>query len=144
MLNKTEKEKILSMVELYCQSAIHAEDLSIAEKVWAQTPDVTFIHPRGHEKGWEEVKQNFYINTMVGNCDNRHLQVIGTPHVVFYGDTAVVEFYWEFSTVFKHNQIAVTTTGRESQVYAKIPELGWRLLQVHYSGEPVTGQGEGF
>jgi hypothetical protein len=36
------------------------------------------------------------------------------------------------------------TTGRESQVIAKVPDLGWRLVHVHYSGPAITGTGQGF
>lgn len=93
----TQVEKELTrMVELYRQSVIHADDIRLAEQVWLTGAGVSFIHPRGHERGWEEIKNNFYRKTMSETFSGRDLRLAGAPVVRLYGRTAVVEFDWEF------------------------------------------------
>jgi hypothetical protein len=62
----------------------------------------------------------------------------------FGPDAALVEFDWEFVAKRADNGELLHTTGRESQVIAKVPDLGWRLVHVHYSGPAITGTGQGF
>ncbi len=61
-----------------------------------------------------------------------------------YGNAAVAEFDWHFTAVRRDNGQTQHTTGRESQVWAKIPNTGWRIVHVHYSGPAKTGVGEGY
>jgi len=39
--------------------------------------------------------------------------------------------------------VPIATHGRETQVYRKV-DGAWRLVHVHYSGMPVTGERLGF
>lgn len=39
-------------------------DLDLAEQIWSKTHQVSFIHPRGHQVGWEDIKQSFYSESM--------------------------------------------------------------------------------
>jgi ketosteroid isomerase-like protein len=68
----------------------------------------------------------------------RTLKNSGDIVVHLYGDAAVVEFDWDFVATLRSNGAPVHTTGRESQVYVKLPSKGWRLVHVHYSGPPVS------
>jgi ketosteroid isomerase-like protein len=101
-----------------------------------------FIHPRGHECGWEAVRENFFVKTMGEPFSERKLTVRDVA-VRVYGDTAWAEFYWDFAATFRSDGKPLATKGRETQVYHKA-EGGWRIVHVHYSGMPVTGQREGF
>ena len=60
-----------------------------------------------------------------------------------YPDTAWAEFYWDFVAKLRSDGTTVTTHGRESQVYRKI-DRRWRLVHIHYSGMPTTGERQGF
>ena len=120
----------------YVASIIHADDPSLAQGVWAATPAVTLIHPRGHEHGWEEVRANFYEKTMAAKFSKRELKVMGAPVIRVYGDTAVVEFEWDFVATRREDDGALRNQGRESQVYINTPDAGWRLMHVHYSRLP--------
>ena len=55
------------------------------------------------------------------------------------GDTAWVEFNWEFNATMSNNQ-PVNTKGRETQVLKKTAP-GWRIVHVHYS-IPFTPPGQ--
>ena len=135
---------IRARITQYAESVIHAEDPALAERVWALTPESSFIHPRGHERGWAEVRDNFYGKTMAGAFSKRDLKLVGEPTIRLYGDSAVVEFEWNFTAAMKDDGSLLYTRGRESQVYVNTPEAGWKLVHVHYSGPLVTGRGEGF
>jgi hypothetical protein len=135
---------IAKLVEDYFRSVIDL-DLDLASSGWLTSPDVSFIHPRGHERGWDEVVRNFYRATMGAHFSERSLKPVGPVNIRQFGpEAAVAEFDWEFVANRADNGELLHTTGRESQVFAKLPELGWRLVHVHYSGPAIGGAGQGF
>src|SRR6267378_575416 len=128
---------IRSLIEKYAKSVDDA-DTTLAAQVWLNSPDVSFIHPLGHEHGFEQIKQNVYMRLMGDTFSERKLSVHDVSiHV--YGDAARAEFYWDFAAKFGKNGSPFTTHGRETQLYQR--EQGrWRLVHVHYSGMPATGE----
>ena len=81
----TEIAEITDLVAKYAESVDDA-DTKLAAEIWATTPDVTFIHPAGHEHGWEEVKTNLYTKLMGEMFSERKL----TPKNILvhtYSDT---------------------------------------------------------
>ena len=137
----TETAEVKGVIAAYAKS-IDAADVTLAAQIWLTDSNVSFIHPRGHERGWEEVKTNFYQKMMGARFSERRLMVRDVV-VRVLGDTAWVEFYWEFAAKMKADGSALDTTGRETQVLKKT-EQGWRIVHVHYSGMPVTGERQGF
>ncbi len=106
------------------------------------SPDVSFIHPLGHEHGFEQIKQNVYTRLMGETFSERKLSVHDVSIHVF-GDAARAEFYWDFAAKFRKDGSPLTTHGRETQLYQR--EQGrWRLVRVHYSGMPATAERQGF
>ncbi|MCM3186849.1 YybH family protein [Priestia megaterium] len=137
-------QEIKELINKYLKSINEAEDISIAEEIWLNSPEASFIHPRGHENGWEEVKEGFYFGTMRDLLSKRHLELVGDISIQNFGDTAVLEFYWDFNAVFRKDGDALNTKGRETQVLYKTKEHGWKIVHVHYSNMPVTGEKSGF
>ena len=135
-------QAIQAQVEKYTRS-IGQADTTLAAEVWANTPEVSFIHPRGHERGWEQVKENFYGKTMGATFSRRDLRIVSDVPVTLYGDAAWTEFYWDFNATVKKDGSKAHTKGRETQIYHR-DSIGWRLVHVHYSSMPVTGEGQGF
>jgi len=123
--------------------AVDAADTEMAASVWSTTPEVSFIHPLGHARGWEEIKA-FFTDVMGGMFSERRLTVKDVA-VHTYGDGAWVEFYWTFKAKMRTGGTEITTAGRETQVYRK-KDGRWSLVHVHYSGMPVTpgAAGQGF
>ena len=80
---------------------------------------------------------------MADRLTDRRLTLTSKPVVAVFGDTAVVQFNWDFRAVFRHDGQSLHTTGRESQTWTRTVD-GWRLVHVHYSGPPKTGAREGF
>jgi ketosteroid isomerase-like protein len=137
----SESDQISKMVSKYAQS-IDAADTSVAAQVWLDSPDVSFIHPLGHEHGFDQVKQNVYKHLMGDTFSERKLSPRDIS-VHIFRDCAWVEFYWDFAAKLRKDGSPITTHGRETQVYWKTKD-GWRLVHVHYSGIPVTEQRQGF
>jgi len=132
---------IRSLIEKYAKS-VDAADTTLAAEVWLDSPDVSFIHPLGHEHGFEQIKQNVYTRLMGETFSERKLSVHDVSIHVF-GDAARAEFYWDFAAKFRKDGSPLTTHGRETQLYQR--EQGrWRLVHVHYSGMPATAERQGF
>ena len=136
------QKEILFKISQYAKS-VDETDLNLASKVWMDSDESTFIHPRGHEHGFEQIKENFYIKTMRNNFSKRNLNIFDVNMQIFK-DTVIAEFYWHFVAQFKNTKESHETKGRETQVYIKTEDNKWRLFHVHYSNMPVTGEKEGF
>jgi len=134
-------EQIKSLITRYAKS-VDGADTDLASQVWWDSPQVSFIHPLGHEHGFEQIKENVYKKLMGGMFSERKLSFHGVA-VQVLGDAAVAEFYWDFAAKFRKDGSPITTHGRETQVYRKTQD-GWRLVHVHYSGMPVAGERQGF
>lgn len=139
--SQADVKAIQDLVAKYAKS-IDDADTTLAAKIWANSAEVSFIHPRGHEHGWKEVKENVYEKLMGQTFSERKLTVKNVEVNVF-GDCAVAVFYWKFDAKLRSNGASLQTRGRETQVYRK-GERGWALVHVHYSGMPVTGERKGF
>ena len=59
--DKTQKdiEAVKNVIEAYKKS-INLADTTLAATFWLTTSEASFIHPKGHEKGWEEIKSGIY------------------------------------------------------------------------------------
>jgi ketosteroid isomerase-like protein len=123
-------------------TSVNTMDTLLAAKIWAVNDSISFIHPRGHEKGWQQVRENFYIKTMQQFFSERQLNIHNVA-IRAYKDFAFVEFYWTFNAKLRNGGAPMTTKGRESQVLRKDKD-GWKILHVHYSGMPVTAAKQGF
>lgn len=128
-------EEIKNLIAKYAKSVSDA-DADLASQIWWNSPEASFIHPLGQEHGFEQIKQNVYTRLMGGTFSERKLSVRDVA-VQVLGDAAVAEFYWDFTAKLRKDGSPVTTHGRETQVYRKMPS-GWRLVHVHYSAIPVT------
>jgi ketosteroid isomerase-like protein len=139
--SKAEENDIRQLVVKYARSVDEA-DIGLAAQVWLDSPGVSFIHPLGHEHGFDEIKENIYRHLMGETFSERNLSPRDVA-VHVYGNSAWAEFYWDFTAKFRKDGSPLNTHGRETQVYWKMKD-GWRLVHVHYSGMPVTEERKGF
>jgi ketosteroid isomerase-like protein len=134
------KRQIIVLIDKYAKSVSQA-DTNLASEIWSTNEEVSFIHPKGQEHGWEQVRTNVYERLMGATFTERKLAVRDvTVHV--HGEMAWAEFCWDFSAKVKSDGALVNTRGRETQVYRKT-ERGWRIVHVHYSGIPVQAERPG-
>jgi ketosteroid isomerase-like protein len=129
------------VIAQYAKSVDDA-DTVLASQIWQDSPEVSFLHPLGHEHGFDQIKENVYERLMGETFSERKLTPRDiTIHVL--GDAAWAEFYWDFTAKFRKDGQSITTHGRETQIYRKV-QGSWRILHVHYSGMPSTQPGQGF
>lgn len=115
-------------------AAVDAADIGLASQVWRTSADISFIHPAGHARGWEEV-QGIY-NFFGSSFSDRKLTVSDVS-VHVNGETAWAEFNWQFSAKQNQDGAAIQNAGRETQIYEKAGD-DWQLVHVHYSGQPAA------
>lgn len=136
-----ELEKVKQVLENY-KTSINQADTTLASTIWLTTDQSSFIHPRSHEVGWENIKSGIY--GMFGSrFTARDLKSYNESFQLF-GDMAVVTFYWIFDATYRgENPSDMQTRGRETMVMKKIGGI-WKIVHIHYSSMPVTGDRQGF
>jgi ketosteroid isomerase-like protein len=126
---------IHTLIEQYTK-AVDTVDLKLLSQIWSHSPEVSFIYPLGEEQGYDAIEQHVFQNVMGGMFSSRDL-VAQRVTIHVDGDAAWSEFHWVFHATMRKDSSAVTTRGVETQIYRK--ESGnWRLVHVHYSGDPQT------
>jgi len=89
--------EIECLVKKYVDS-IDKADTDLASSYWLKTEDVSYIHPGGHERGWEQVRANFYEKGMRDSFLKRQLKVHDlVPHL--FESTVFIEFYLDFEAI---------------------------------------------
>jgi ketosteroid isomerase-like protein len=117
--------------------SIDRADTALAEELFSDGPEVTFIHPRGEEHGRKQIEEDVYKNLMGRTFSERKL----TPRdiaVHVYGEAAWSEFNWDFVATVRKGGTPFHSQGRETQIYHR-ENGGWRIVHVHYSGAAVSG-----
>jgi len=139
--NQQEKQRVLDVVHKYTQSVnVGDKQPELIEDLWEHSPDVSNINIRGHQKGFDDIKKNFYA-PIFAVLKDRNLRMFTNerePSVYIFDNTAVVEFYWELNGVTIDGNKPVHMFGRETHVMRKI-NGEWKLVHLHYSGMPVKG-----
>ena len=136
----TELDELNTLLNNYVK-AVNDLDLDLAEKIWSHKESISFIHPGGHQRGWEEIRDAFYLGAMA-NFQSRELKLKDVNIRILSDNTAWADFYWDFDAKFIDGS-PMQTSGRETQIWKK-ESGGWKIVHVHYSGLPVTGEREGF
>lgn len=136
-----EKKRVLEVVRNYTQSVnVGDKKPEIIDELWEHSPDVSNINIRGHQKGFEDIKANFYA-PLFDVLTDRNLRMVTDerePAVYIFDNTAIVEFYWKIDAKLKEGGKPISGAGRETHVLRKT-DNHWKLVHLHYSGMPVKG-----
>src|SRR5256884_4224919 len=65
-------QEIKSLIAKYAKSVSEA-DTNLASQIWWNSPEASFIHPLGHEHGFQQIKENVYQKLMGGRFSERNL-----------------------------------------------------------------------
>ena len=137
--SSTDEQQLRTVLDKYAE-AVDTLDADLISSIWSHSPEVSFIHPRGTAVGFEQIRDDFYRDTM-GLFSKREL-ILGKPVLHVYGDAAWSEMSWTFHAKLKDGS-EISTTGRETQIYHK-EDGAWRIVHVHYSGPADTRPLKGF
>jgi ketosteroid isomerase-like protein len=127
-------KQISGILQQYATSIDNA-DVALASQIWSHDPGVTFIFPLGTAHGFQQIADQVYIGAMRNMFSKREL-ILHQPVIHVYADAAWSEMTWTFHATKKDGS-AITTEGRETQVYHKEQGI-WRIVLVHYSGPPIA------
>jgi uncharacterized protein (TIGR02246 family) len=139
--SESDLSAIKALIATYVQAA-DAADPQLAATVWANSPAVSFVYPKGEERGWEAIKKNIYEKMMGETFSERKLTVKGIAVHSYGSNAAWAEFEREFAARFRKDGVPLTARGRETQVYRKTKNR-WQLVHVHYSAMPVAEERQG-
>jgi ketosteroid isomerase-like protein len=132
---KAATDAVRQQIEKYT-AALHAADIDLASQVWRTSPEISFIHPAGHARGWEELKG---VYSFFGSAFSDRKLTVRDVSVHVNGHIAWAEFYWHFSAKQSKDGSAVETDGRETQIYENAGNR-WELVHAHYSSQVVAPQ----
>lgn len=123
-------ERIDVLLDKYVLS-VNECNLDLAREIWDKEGSISFIHPLGYEHNFEEIKEHFYLGTMGRLFSKRDLKLKDIM-TKFYGETAFLEFSWDFYATKREDGEQIHTTGRETQ-FIVLRDNEWKISNIHYS-----------
>ncbi len=130
----TVKQEITEGINRYLYS-IDKADPTLGKQLFYVSPETSFIHPRGHERGWSQIAENFYGTTMGKTFSKRTLK-LDAP--LLFMCMAMPPLQSSTGILPRYAVIMGRLNTRQAAkaVWAKIPNTGWRIVHVHYSVQP--------
>ena len=125
-----DRSDIEQVFNKYLQS-LDAADVTLASRVWLQSPDVLVVTPLGRFKGWDGV-QEIYARTLE-QYPERNVQASNVA-IVVAGDAAWLVYDFVFTAKLADGKPLIAK-GWESHGYLKTGD-GWRIAHLHYSVPP--------
>ena len=126
------KKDVQRVLERYLES-VKTADVSLASKIWLQSPDIVAVTPFGRFQGWDGVRNDLYIKFLQEGFTERKLEA---EHVAVrvMGNAAWLVYDWTFTGKLTNGQV-LNSKGWETHVYEKVGQ-DWRISHLHYSSPP--------
>lgn len=125
-------ERIDDLLKSYIES-VNTSDEKLFREIWDREGSISFIHPRGYAIGFEEIVEHFRLGRMSTNFSNRDFKIKDIM-IKYYGNTAFLEFRWDFFATMKDTNDEIHTEGRETQ-FIVLRDSGWKFSNIHCSSE---------
>ena len=125
-------ERIDDLLKSYIES-VNTSDEKLFREIWDREGSISFIHPNGYAIGFEEIVEHFRLGRMSTNFSNRNFKIKDIM-IKFYGNTAFLEFRWDFFATMKDTNDEIHTEGRETQ-FIVLRDSGWKFSNIHCSSE---------
>lgn len=125
-------ERIDDLLKSYIKS-VNTSDEKLFREIWDREGSISFIHPRGYAIGFEEIVEHFRLGRMSTNFSNRNFKIKDIM-IKYYGNTAFLEFRWDFFATMKDTNDEIHTEGRETQ-FIVLRDSGWKFSNIHCSSE---------
>lgn len=125
-------ERIDDLLKLYIES-VNTSDEKLFREIWDREGSISFIHPRGYAIGFDEIVEHFRLGRMSTNFSNRNFKIKDIM-IKYYGNTAFLEFRWDFFATMKDTNDEIHTEGRETQ-FIVLRDSGWKFSNIHCSSE---------
>lgn len=125
-------ERIDDLLKSYIES-VNTSDEKLFREIWDREGSISFIHPRGYALGFDEIVEHFRLGRMSTNFSNRDFKIKDIM-IKYYGNTAFLEFRWDFFATMKDTNDEIHTEGRETQ-FIVLRDSGWKFSNIHCSSE---------
>lgn len=125
-------ERIDDLLKSYIES-VNTSDEKLFREIWDREGSISFIHPKGYAMGFEEIVEHFRLGRMSTNFSNRNFKIKDIM-IKYYGNTAFLEFRWDFFATMKDTNDEIHTEGRETQ-FIVLRDSGWKFSNIHCSSE---------
>lgn len=125
-------ERIDDLLKSYIES-VNTSDEKLFREIWDREGSISFIHPRGYAIGFEEIVEHFRLGRMSTNFSNRNFKIKDIM-IKYYGNTAFLEFRWDFFATMKDTNDEIHAEGRETQ-FIVLRDSGWKFSNIHCSSE---------
>lgn len=125
-------ERIDALLKSYIES-VNTSDEKLFREIWDREGSISFIHPRGYAIGFDEIVEHFRLGRMSTNFSNRDFKIKDIM-IKYYGNTAFLEFRWDFFATMKDTNDEIHTEGRETQ-FIVLRDSGWKFSNIHCSSE---------
>lgn len=125
-------ERIDDLLKSYIKS-VNTSDEKLFREIWDREGSISFIHPRGYAIGFEEIVEHFRLGRMSTNFSNKNFKIKDIM-IKYYGNTAFLEFRWDFFATMKATNDEIHTEGRETQ-FIVLRDSGWKFSNIHCSSE---------
>ncbi len=125
-------ERIDDLLKSYIES-VNTSDEKLFREIWDREGSISFIHPKGYAIGFEEIVEHFRLGRMSTNFSNRNFKIKDIM-IKYYGNTAFLEFRWDFFATMKDTNDEIHTEGRETQ-FIVLRDSGWKFSNIHCSSE---------
>lgn len=125
-------ERIDDLLKSYIES-VNTSDEKLFREIWDREGSISFIHPRGYALGFDEIVEHFRLGRMSTNFSNRNFKIKDIM-IKYYGNTAFLEFRWDFFATMKDTNDEIHTEGRETQ-FIVLRDSGWKFSNIHCSSE---------
>lgn len=125
-------ERIDDLLKSYIKS-VNTSDEKLFREIWDREGSISFIHPKGYAIGFDEIVEHFRLGRMSTNFSNRDFKIKDIM-IKYYGNTAFLEFRWDFFATMKDTNDEIHTEGRETQ-FIVLRDSGWKFSNIHCSSE---------
>lgn len=125
-------ERIDDLLKSYIES-VNTSDEKLFREILDREGSISFIHPKGYAIGFEEIVEHFRLGRMSTNFSNRDFKIKDIM-IKYYGNTAFLEFRWDFFATMKDTNDEIHTEGRETQ-FIVLRDSGWKFSNIHCSSE---------
>lgn len=125
-------ERIDDLLKSYIES-VNTSDEKLFREIWDREGSISFIHPNGYAIGFDEIVDHFRLGRMSTNFSNRDFKIKDIM-IKYYGNTAFLEFRWDFFATMKDTNDEIHTEGRETQ-FIVLRDSGWKFSNIHCSSE---------
>ena len=125
-------ERIDALLKKYVES-VNTANVELARGTWDREGSISFIHPKGYAIGFDEIIAHFRLGRMNEDFSKRDFKLKDIM-IKYYGNTAFLEFRWDFYATKKDTDAEIHTEGRETQ-FIVLRDDGWKFSNIHWSLE---------